>query len=127
MEVIESHLLKVFRKDYEGRAYYKVGISKKDQNGNYINGYLDVRFKKDVELEDRTNIYIKKAWIDFYLKDKKTIPYVFINEFETVDQTIDRIHKENETTNPKEMTFTDKELSMFDNVEEDDLESQLPF
>jgi hypothetical protein len=95
MEIIESHLLKVFRKDYEGRTYYKVGISKKDQNGNYVNGYLDVRFKKDVELEDRTNIYIKKAWIDFYLKDKKTIPYIFISEFETVDQTIDRIHKEN--------------------------------
>lgn len=117
MEITESHLLKVFRKDYEGRTYYKVGISKKDQNGNYINGYLDVRFKKDVELEDRANIYIKKAWIDFYLKDKKTIPYIFISEFEAVEETIDRIHKENKTTNPKEMTFTDEELKRFENDE----------
>lgn len=106
MEIIESHLLKVFRKDYEGRAYYKVGISKKDQNGNYVNGYLDVRFKKDVELEDRTNIYIKKAWIDFYLKDKKTIPYVFINEFETVNEAVEKAKeevKENKTDPYAEM------------------------
>lgn len=112
MEVIESHLLKVFRKDYEGRAYYKVGISKKDQNGNYINGYLDVRFKKDVELEDRTNIYIKKAWIDFYLKGKKKMPYIFINEFETVHEAVENAKEEvkQESFNPKEMTFDDDEL-----------------
>lgn len=108
MEIIENHLLKVFRKDYEGKAYYRVGISKKDKDGNYINGYLDVRFRKDVEVEDRTNIYIKNAWIDFYIKDKKTIPYVFINEFETVEQTVERTHEEN--TNVKEMTFTDEDL-----------------
>ena len=94
MEIIESNLVKIFRKDYEGKSYYRAGISKKDQNGNYINGYLDVRFGKDVVLENGTNIYIKKAWISFYLKDKKTIPYVFINEFETVTQTVERIKQE---------------------------------
>ena len=124
MEIIESHLLKVFRKDYEGRAYYKVGISKKDQNGNYVKGYLDVRFKKDVELEDRTNIYIKKAWIDFYLKDKKTIPYVFINEFETVHEAVENAKEEvkkNKTDPYEEMG---KQVAM-EQYEIDD--SQLPF
>lgn len=112
MEVIESRLVKVYKRQYEEKTYYSIGISKKDKDGNYINGYLDVRFKKDVELEDRTNIYIKKAWIDFYLKDKKTMPYIFINEFETVHEAVENAKEEvkQETFNPKEMTFDDEEL-----------------
>ena len=73
-----------------------MGLSRKDAEGNYINGYITCRFKKDVELEDKTKIYIKSAFLTFYLKDKITVPYIFISEFETVDQTIDRIKKESE-------------------------------
>lgn len=112
MKIIENNLVKVFRKDFNNKAYYRIGISKKDKDGNYENGYLDVRFRKDVELEDRANIYIKDAWISFYLKEEKTVPFIFINEFETVEQTIERIHEENEQeiTNPKEMIINPEDL-----------------
>ena len=112
MDVISDKLIKVYKRTYKDKTYYSIGISKKDTDGNYINGYLDARFKKDVEVEDRTNIYIKKAWIDFYLKDKRTIPYIFISDFETVTETIQKAKEEakQESFNPKEMTFEDEEL-----------------
>lgn len=112
MEVIDNKLIKVYRREHEGRTYYSIRLSKKDKDGNYINGYIDARFKKDIEVEDRTNIYIKNAWLDFYVKDKKTYPYIFINEFEKVKETIEKAEKEvkEENINAKNMTFDDEEL-----------------
>lgn len=112
MDVIDNRLIKVYRREYEGKMYYSIRLSKKDKDGNYINGYIDARFRKDVEVEDRTNIYIKNAWLDFYVKDKKTYPYIFINVFETVQETIEKAKEEvkQESFNPKEMTFDDEEL-----------------
>lgn len=79
----------VFRNDYNQYTFYKLGISKKDANGKWINGYIRCKFKKDIELENKTRIYIKKAWLSFDLKEKETIPFVFISEFETVNEVID--------------------------------------
>lgn len=84
MNISNEYAVTIFRNDSQYGTFYKVGISKKDVNGNYINGYKDCRFKKDVQLENKTKIYIKKAWLDFYVKDKKTIDYIFISEFEIV-------------------------------------------
>ena len=42
----------VFSNEYNGRKFYKVGISKKMQDGSYQNGYIDVQFKKDIVLEN---------------------------------------------------------------------------
>lgn len=76
----------VFRREYEGKVYYNLGLSKKDQEGKYINGYIDCRFRKGVELEDKTKIQIKSGWLDFYkAKDNGTRVYVFVNEFEKVE------------------------------------------
>lgn len=81
----------IFRRDNEYGAFYTLGMSKKLEDGNYENGYIDVRFKKDVELENMTKINIKDAWLTFYLKNdgdyKITKPYIFINEFEIIDET----------------------------------------
>lgn len=82
MNISNEYAVTIFRNDSQYGATYKVGLSKKDVNGNYINGYKNCRFKKDVQLENKTKIYIKKAWLDFYVKDKKTIDYIFISEFE---------------------------------------------
>lgn len=84
MNIVNEYPVMVFRNDYEGRALYSLGLSKKNQDNSYSNGYISCRFKKDVELENQTKIYIKKAWLDFYLKDKVTVPYIFISEFETL-------------------------------------------
>lgn len=78
----------VFVNEHNGRKFYKVGISKKMQDGNYQNGYVDAQFKKDIILENKTKINIKSAWLTFYMnKENITVPYIFINEFEQLDNT----------------------------------------
>ena len=119
-----EHLYTIF-KDKDGK--YKVGLSKKNQQGEWEKAYFPVRFRKDVELENNTKIYIKDYWLDFYNWEyqgkKGTSFYYFINKFETVDQTIERIHEENkqETDPYKEMG---KQVSL-DQYEIDD--NSLPF
>ena len=84
-------------KDKYGK--YTVGLSRKNQDGSWDKAYFPVRFRKDVELENQTKIYVKDYWFDFnkWEKDgKKGISfYFFINKFEIVEQTIERIHEEN--------------------------------
>lgn len=78
----------VFVNEHNGRKFYKVGISKKMQDGSYQNGYVDVQFKKDIILENKTKINIKSAWLTFYMnKENITVPYIFVNEFEQLDNT----------------------------------------
>lgn len=88
MNIVTEQAYTVFRNDYNGYSYYKIGISKKSQTGEWVNGYIRCQFKNGVSLENKTKIYIKKSWISFYLKDRETIPYIFISEFETVEETI---------------------------------------
>ena len=90
MDVIEKYPVKIFKKDFNGKTYYKIGLSKKDKDGNYINGYVDAVFRKDVDVDDSKKIYIKNAWLDFYkTKDNKTVVNVFINKFDYVGDVIE--------------------------------------
>lgn len=86
MNVISMYPVIVFRNEYEGKSFYKLGLSKKDIEGNYINGTIDARFKKEVELHNKTKIKINNAWLDFYKKDNKTNVYVMITDFDVVDE-----------------------------------------
>ncbi len=89
MNISNEYPVTIFKNTNDYGTFYKVGLSKKDVNGNTIRGYKDIRFKKGVELADKTRIYIKKAWLDFYVKDKKTIDYIFCSDFEEVAEAID--------------------------------------
>ena len=89
MNIITEQSYTVFRNDYNQYTFYKLGISKRDATGKWINGYIRCKFKKDVVLENKTRIYLKKAWLSFDLKEKETIPFVFVSEFETVNEAID--------------------------------------
>lgn len=84
----------IFRRDFNERSYYRFGLSRKTQTGEYENGYMDCQFKKDVDLPNKTKIMVKSAWLTFYLRTrtladgreiKETVPYIFINEFDYVD------------------------------------------
>ena len=88
MNIENKYPVIIFRNEFEGRAFYNVGLSKKDQEGNYINGSIACKFKKDVNVEHLSKIYIKKAWLDFYKKEKETVPFIFISEFEYVGDVI---------------------------------------
>lgn len=80
----------IFKRENEYGSFYSMGISKKLEDGSYENGYIDVRFRKDIELDNMTKINIKESWLTFYLKDdgehKTTKPYIFINDFEIVEE-----------------------------------------
>lgn len=104
MKLENKYPVMIFSKEYNGNIYYNMGLSKKDQNNKYINGYISCRFRKDIKVDDKKKIYIKDAWLDFYLKDKITVPYVFINEFEYVEDAIEK------TKEPEEIIITDEEL-----------------
>ena len=85
---IESDKEKIiFRKEIDGKILYSIGLSHKKQDGSWENGYMTCRFQKDTNIADKTKIKLIQAWLDFYTKDKKTYPYVFINKYETVSES----------------------------------------
>lgn len=104
MRLENKYPVMIFEREYQGNTFYRMGLNKKGKDGKYINGYIDCRFKKDVSVDDKKKIYIKDAWLDFYIKDKATIPYVFINEFEYVEDVIDKSKDEFEITD-EELPF----------------------
>ena len=80
---IESDRAKtIFRHEKDGKVFYSIGLSKKDIDGNYISGCITCRFPKDADIPDRAKLIVKKGWLDFYVKDKITHPYLFISQYE---------------------------------------------
>lgn len=86
MEIISTKEEMIFRNEYEGKVSYKIGLSKKNKEGQYDKGYIPVRFKQGVDLNNQTRILIKEAWLSFNTHDKKTYPYIFINDFNIIDK-----------------------------------------
>ena len=117
----------IFQKDYNGKKYYKLGLSRKLQNGEYENGYIDVQFKQDVEIQNKEKIYLKNAFLTFYKnKDKATIPYIFVMDFERVEDTTEHNKETDIAKQEAKDDFADlgKEVTL-DEVEITD--SDLPF
>ena len=86
MEIISDRDEIIFRKDFDGKPRYTLGLSKKDKDNNLVKGYITVRFRNGIELENKTRIKIKKAFFEFNLYENKTYPYIFINDFEVVNE-----------------------------------------
>lgn len=84
MNFEKNYIVMVFVKEYEGRKLYSIGLSKKNKEGGYDNGYMSARFRKDVELENKTRIKVKDSWLSFNTNEGKTFPFVFINDFEVL-------------------------------------------
>lgn len=78
--------IRVWRDDRNGFPKYSVSFSKKDENGNYENAYIDVKFHKGVELENGTDIQILEAFPTFN-KGKDGRKYIswFIKDYERMD------------------------------------------
>lgn len=89
MNIQDDKQYTIYEKEINGVKYYRLQMSKKMQDGSYQNGYIDVKFAKCEPPKNRDRIYLKRAWISFYLsKDKHTIPYVVCMEYETAEQVI---------------------------------------
>ena len=82
MNISSTKEIMIFKRIDGERVTYSTGISKKKQDGEYENSYIECRFKKDVNLEHKDKISINSAWLSFYKnKDGKTTFYIFINDF----------------------------------------------
>ena len=89
MKIIHEYPVKVFCKTFNENKVYSIGISRKDLKGNYVSGYLEARFRKDANVDTEKKIYIKDAWLDFYLdKERKTRLFIFINKFDYVEDIV---------------------------------------
>lgn len=83
MHIKENEEIIIFKND---KGFYSIGLSRKDRNGEYFYGYFPCQFKKDVVLESKTRIRIRNAFMSFYLKDDKTMPYIMITDFDIVEK-----------------------------------------
>lgn len=86
MNIVNNYAVTIFKSD---NGKYTVGMSNKKQDGSYENAYYPIQFNKDVELENKTRIYIKNAWLSFYKwqhEDKKgTTFFIRCSQFELAD------------------------------------------
>ena len=109
-------LYTIYTKEYEGKKFYKVRLSKKDKEGKYINAYMDIRFKGEVDLPNKTQIYLKDWFLSFYLtKDNRTVFYIQVMNFEQEKPTEEKKDGFEEIGN--ELKLDDVEI----------LDSDLPF
>lgn len=89
MNIEDSKAKTIYRREVNGIAFYSIGLSHKKQDGSWENGYMNCRFPKDADIPNKTKVMIVNAWLDFYIKDKITHSYIFINKYEIVQDTQD--------------------------------------
>lgn len=84
MQVITKYPITIYRKEFEDKVVYSTRVIKKDKEGNYLGAFIPVKFKKDINVEDRSKIKILNGWLDFYNdKANKPVFTIFISEFST--------------------------------------------
>ena len=122
MEIVSDRDEMIFRKDFDGKPSYSIGLSKRLKNGEYEKGYLTVYFKQDVTLRNKTKIAIKQAWLSFNLRDNKTYPYIFINDFTIIDEGEMQETKGDEVNPYQEMnTKVEADIGQQIEITDDDL------
>ena len=66
---------KIYKKEFNGRASYSTAVSHKNENGEYENMFVNVQMPKDINIENKTYINIKKGFISNY-KDKNNALHI---------------------------------------------------
>ena len=85
----------LFRNDYEGRSFYKRGVSWKEykdgkETGKWLAVYEPVKMPKGTDLPDRTIIDIKNAFESGYVKNDGTrVRQLVVLEYDLVDEGSD--------------------------------------
>lgn len=109
MNIVNDRPVMIFKKDNK----YTIGVSKKNQNGEYEKAYFPIQFNKDVEIDDKTLIILKTAWLSFYkweYQDKKgTTFFIRCSEFEKANQ-FDDLHITTASDIGQQIEITDEDL-----------------
>lgn len=81
--------VRIFAHEKEGKngkfMTYSLGISTKDQSGNWVNGYVSCKFKKGVTVENKAKIKIKSAFFVANKSNNKSFTYLMITDFELLE------------------------------------------
>lgn len=85
MNIEDSRAKTIYRKDGEGYTLYSIGINHKKQDGSWEGGFIPCRFPKGTNIPNKTKIMMITAWLDFYTKEEKTHPFIYIKEYEIVE------------------------------------------
>ena len=99
---LEEKEITIYRYNGQYGTSYSIKIAKKNIKGEFETAFMPVKFKKGVEIANKTKIIIKNGWITFNLVDKKPNWYVFINEFDEVDYKVDHYQEFAEETKSDE-------------------------
>lgn len=65
---------------------YCVGVASKDKDGNWVNGFIDCQFKKDVVVNNKAKIEINNAFYNVSEYNGKKYTKLFITDFTIVEQ-----------------------------------------
>ena len=107
---------RIFRNENNGKVYYRIGLSHKKQDNTWEHGTMDCRFPKDADIPHKAKIKIHSAWLDFWLKDKVSHPYVFINKYEILDEKEEPKNEANEFSAMSIKTnYQENEIKINDN------------
>lgn len=73
------------------QGFYSTSISKKNRNNEWESTYINIGFRKDTNLENKTMIDIKDGWLTFdkYKKQDGTTNIafkIFVNDYDVVSQ-----------------------------------------
>ena len=89
MKITTKYPITIYRKEFGDRVLYSTRVIKKDKDGNYLGAFIPVKFKKDINVKDRSKIKILIGWLDFYNdKENKPVFRIFISEFCTEEGDI---------------------------------------
>lgn len=123
MNIEDNKTKTIFRNEVDGKPLYSIGLSHKKQDGSWESGYMTCRFPKDANIKNKQKIKIASAWIDFYTKDKRTYPYLFINKYVLMEEEPEVPQNTKTTYQEKDIKLTDEDVDKTFNNDE----MQLPF
>ena len=83
MNITNEKDVMIYKNDY---GKYSVIISKKNADGSFEKAYMPIQFNKGVELENKTLIKIKNAWLSFYKVEDKTKFFIRCSDFDKVEK-----------------------------------------
>ena len=79
----------IFANEKEGAngkfTLYSIGVSSKNQNGGWNNGYISCRFKKGVSIANKTKIKIKSGFFVVNKSGDKTYTSLMITDYEVLE------------------------------------------
>lgn len=81
--------VKVYAKEKEGAhgkfMTYTLGVNSKNKDGEWANGYINCKFKKDVSVANKTKIKIKSAFFVATKSGGKSYTHLMITDFDILE------------------------------------------